>query len=170
MTRRDKNTHLKYYRADGSITDFDTLAKECGASIEVVEFIHEDNRRQALQERYDKENADMRFEMLTRRAEEHGTGEAWAYVPSGEPSPEDAILTAMSPVPSNRDLVLEATPTLTAGQQEFVHLLMSCDYMRDIAVALGTSEQAVHSRFLKVTRTLRKRIAQIHPESMSPGG
>ena len=169
MTRRKKNNQLIYFRADGSATDFDTLAKESGAALEVVNFIHEDNKRQALQERYNHENADMRFETLTSRAEEHGTGEPWAYIPSEAPSPEDAFFTAMSSAPTKRDMVLEETGALPTGQAEFIYMLFGADFMRDIARELGCTEQAVHSRFLKVSKTLRKKIAMAHPEAILPG-
>ena len=158
-----------YYRADGSATDFDTLARECGASQEVIDLVHADNHRQGLAMRYERENTDMRFETLAMRAEEHGIGEPWAYVPSGEPSPEDAFFMALTTVPTTRDMVLEVAGSLPPGQAEFVYMIFAADFMRDIARELGSTEQAVHSRFLKVSRTLRKRIGKAHPKAIPAG-
>lgn len=168
MTRNDRTKDI-YFRADGTATDFFTLARESGASPEVIAFAIEDDRKVHLQERYDRENTDMRFETLTRRAEEHGTGEPWAYIPSGDPSPEDVFFATVCPTPTTRDMVLEVAGSLPPGQAEFVYMIFAADFMRDIARELGSTEQAVHSRFLKVSRTLRKRIGKAHPESIHAG-
>lgn len=166
--KRNVNTDI-YYRADGSATDFDTLARECGASPEVIKFIHDDNHRQGLAMRYERENTDMRFETLAMRAEEHGIGEPWAYVPSEEPSPEDAFFMALTPVPTKRDMVLEVTGSLPSGQAEFVYMLFSADFMHEIALEIGRTDQAVHNRFEKVSKTLGKLIDKAHPEAMPTG-
>lgn len=165
---RNVNTDI-YYRADGSATDFDTLARESGASPEVVEFIHADNHRQGLAMRYERENTDMRFEALAMRAEEHGIGEPWAYIPSGEPSPEDAFFMALAPVPTKRDLVLSVTGALPSGQAEFVYMLFSADYMHEIALEIDRTDQAVHNRFAKVSKTLGKLIGKTRPEAIPAG-
>lgn len=165
---RNVNTDI-YFRADGSATDFDTLARECGASPEVIEFIHADNHRQNLAMRYDRDHMDWRIEHAAMNPTRDQDEDPWNIVSIISPSAEEIYFASLEPDTSPRALALEVTGSLPSGQAEFVYMLFSADFMHEIALEIGRTDQAVHNRFEKVSKTLGKLIGKAHPEAMHTG-
>lgn len=163
---RNSNKDI-YFREDGSATDWQTLAAECRASMKVISFLSADDRRIALQERYDREHMDWRVEHAAMNPTRDQDEDPWNFVSIIAPSAEELFFASLEPDTSPRALALEVARTFPEDRANFVYDLFAADFMREIARKRHTTPMATTKRMQKAGKALRHLIQAAHPEVLT---
>lgn len=155
-----------YFRKNGSATDWQTLAAECRASRKVISFLSADDRRIALQERYDREHMDWRVEHAAMNPMRNQDEDPWNIVSIIAPSAEDIYFASLEPDTSPRAQALEAARHFPKKRAAFVYDLFAADFMCEVARKRHTTPMATTRRMQKAGKAMRRLIRATHPEAL----